>query len=176
MVNLVRNRHASVFLFNHRLDSTGYILIARVCDNGFRVIIQLILDRSDNLLQLAAYILAEVEAGKHLFIALEQLDRKPAALPFLGHVADQIGDLAERVLDLVGEFVLRRPGAGSRSLPGRLHQLPGSLALERCGLDHRHTQLGGKLFHINRIAALADNIHHIERNNHRDAHFQQLCG
>ena len=174
MIDLIRNRQAGLFLFDHRLDQLGDVLIARVRDDGLRVIVQFILDRGDDLLELIAGLLAELEAGEHLLVALEQLDCKPAAVALLGHVADEVGDLRKRVLDLRRERVLRGPHACGRRLFGSRHQLGRALALERGGFDDRYAQLGGQLFGIDRVAALGDNIHHVERDDDRNADLEQL--
>ena len=176
MVDLIRNRHAGLFLLDAGLDDRRDVLITRVRDDGLRVVVQLFLDRRDDLLELVAGILAEPETLEHLFVALEQLDRKPAAVALLGHVADQVGDLAQRVLNRLGELVLCRLCTRSGGLFGGLHQLLGALALERGGLDHRHAQRRGQLLDIDRVAALGHNIHHVERDNDRNADLQQLGG
>ena len=173
-VDLVRNRHAAALLFDARLDDLRDVLIARVGDDGFRVVIQLVLDRSDDLLDLFQRVLAEVEAREHLFVALEQLDRKPATLPLLGHIRNNRLDLAECMLDRVGKLASRRRFARRCGAFCRFDQFLCALAFERGGFNHRHTQLGGKLLYVDDIAALGDNVHHVQRHDHRNPHFQQL--
>ena len=152
------------------------VLVTRVGDDGLRVVVEFLLDRGDDVFQLVAHVLTEPEAGEHLLVALKQLDREPAALVLLGHIADHTGDLAEGILDPIGKCVLCGLGGGCCGLFRRLHQLFGASALERRGLDDRHAQRRGQLFHIDRIATLLDNIHHVERNDDRNTHFQQLRG
>ena len=176
MVDLVGYRHADFFLFDAGFDNPGDVLVTRVGDDGLRIVVQLLLDRGDDAFQLVAHVLTEVEACEHFLIALKQLDRKPAALALLGHVLDKAADLAERVLDLIGKLVLCRRRSRSRSLFSRLHQLPGAPALERGGLNNRHAQRCGQLFDVDRVASLLDDVHHVERDDDRDAHFEQLGG
>ena len=67
--------------------------------------------------------------------------------------------------------LLRRSG-----LLCRLDQLLGALALDGCGLNDRNAKLLGELLDVDHVAALLDDIHHVQRDNDRDAHFEQLGG
>ena len=51
-----------------------------------------------------------------------------------------------------------------------------SLVLERRDLNDRAAELLFKRGDIDLIAALAHHVHHVDCNNHRDAHFEQLSG
>ena len=67
--------------------------------------------------------------------------------------------------------VLRRSG-----LLCRLDELPGALALDGCGLNDRHAELLRQLLYVDHVAALLDDIHHVQRDNDRNAHLEQLGG
>ena len=176
VVDLVRGGKTSLFLLDAVLDQTADVLIARVGDDGLRVIVKLFLDSGDELFQLLQNVLAEREAGKHLAVALEQLDGEPAALRLVGHVRDQLFDLGQRVLDALGERMLCRSVLRRSGLLCRLDELLGALALDGCSLNDRNAKLPGELLDVDHVAALLDDIHHVQRDNDRDAHFKQLGG
>ena len=176
VVDLVRGGKAGLFLLDAVLDQTADVLIARVGDDGLRVVVKLFLDSGDELFHLLQNVLAEREAGKHLAVALEQLDGEPAALRLFGNVRDQLFDLGQRVLDGLGERMLCRSVLRRSGLLCRLDELPGALALDGCGLNDRNAELFGELLDVDHVAALLDDIHHVQRDNDRDAHFKQLGG
>ncbi len=54
----------------------------------------------------------------------------------------------------------------------RLHT---ALSLDSCRLDNGTAQSLGQLFGIDLVAVFPDNVHHVERNDHGNTHFGQLC-
>ena len=176
MVDLVRGGKTGLFLLYAVLDQLADILIALIGDDGLRVIVKLFLDSGDELFQLLQNVLAEREAGKHLAVALEQLDGEPAALRGLSHIRDELFDLGQRVLDALGERILCRSVLRRSGLLCRLDELLGTLALDGCGLNDRNAKLLGELLDVDHVAALLNDIHHVQRDNDRDTHFKQLGG
>ena len=176
MVDLIRGGQTGLFLLYTVLDQPRDVLIALIGDDGLRVIVELLLNGGDELLDLVLYVLAEREARLHLAVALEQLDSEPAALRRLGNVCNQLFDLGNGILHCVGELELRRRLAFLGSLLCRLDQLLGALALDGCGLNDRHAEFLRQLLYVDHVAALLDDIHHVQRDNDRNAHLEQLGG
>ena len=176
VVDLIRGRQTGLFLLYTVLDQLANVLIALIGDDGLRVIVKLLLNGGDELLDLVLHVLAERKARLHLAVALEQLDSEPAALCRLGNVCDQLFDFGQRVLDGFGERILCRSVLRRSGLLCRLDELLGTLALDGCGLNDRNAKLLGELLDVDHVAALLDDIHHVQRDNDRDAHFKQLGG
>ena len=176
VVDLIRGRQTGLFLLYAVLDQLSDVLIACIGDDGLRVVVQLLLNGGDELLDLVENILAEGKTIQNLAVALEELDGEPAALRRLGHVRDERFDFGNGVLYRVGEGQLLGRLAGLCGLLRGLDKLLGALALDSGGLNDRNAQLLGELLDVDDVAALPDNIHHVERDNDRQTHFDQLRG
>ncbi len=176
VVDLIGSGKTALLLLDAVLYKTADVLIASVGDDGLSVVVELFLNSGDELFHLRQNVLAEREASQNLAVALEQLDGKPAALCRLGYVCDQLFDLSQRVLDVLGELALCRSVLCRSSLLCCLDELLGALALDGCGLYDRNAELLGELLDVDHVAALLDNIHHVQRDNDRNAHFKQLGG
>ena len=176
MVDLIRGGQAGLFLLYAVLDQLADVLIARIGDDGLGVVVELLLNSGDELLDLVLHVLAEGEARLHLAVALEQLDSEPAALRRLGNIRDQLLDLGDGVLDGTLERTLCGCIACLGSLFCGLDQLLGTLALDGCGLNDRHAEFLRQLLYVDHVAALLDDIHHVQRDNDRNAHLEQLGG
>ena len=98
------------------------------------------------------------------------------ALCRLGNVCNQLFDLVYRIFNGVGERTLCGCIACLGSLFCSLDQLLGALALDGCGLNDRHSKLLRQLLYVDHVAALLDDIHHVQRDNDRNAHLEQLGG
>ena len=176
VVDLVRGGQTGLFLLYAVLDQLTDVLITCVGDDGLRIVIELLLNGGNELLDLVLHVLAERKARLHLAVALEQLDSEPAALAFVGHVGDQALNFRNRGLDISIERTLCRSLLSLCRLLGSLDQLLSALALDGCGLNDRHAELLRELLYVNHVAALLDDIHHVQRDNHRNAHLEQLGG
>ena len=114
---------------------------------------------------------------QHLFVALKDLDGVPALLR-LGHGVDgRLLDVRDGVLDGAGERVMghgRFYGLGG--LDGRLGRFHDALALQRGDLHDLAAQLTGQLSDVDLVAVLADDVHHVDGDDHRDAQLEQLSG
>ena len=176
VVDLIRGGQAGLFLLYAVLDQLSDVLIACIGDDGLRVVVELLLNGGDELLDLVLHVLAERKARLHLAVALEQLDSEPVALCRLGNVCNQLFDLVYRIFNGVGELDACRSLTFLGSLLCRLDQLLGALALDGCGLNDRHAKLLRQLLYVDHVAALLDDIHHVQRHNDRNAHLEQLGG
>ena len=176
VVDLIRGGQTGLFLLYAVLDQLADVLIARIGDDGLRVVVELLLNGGDELLDLVLHVLADGEARLHLAVALEQLDSEPAALRRLGNIRDQLLDLGDSILDGTLERTLCGCIACLCRLLGSLDQLLGALALDGCGLNDRHAKLLRQLLYVDHVAALLDDIHHVQRDNDRNAHLEQLGG
>ena len=176
VVDLIRGGQTGLFLLYAVLDQLSDVLIACIGDDGLRIVVELLLNGGDELLDLVLHVLAEGKARLHLAVALEQLDSEPAALRRLGNIRDELLDLGDGVLDGAAEAVHCRSLRSLCRLLGSLDQLPGALALDGCGLNDRHAELLRQLLYVDHVAALLDDIHHVQRDNDRNAHLEQLGG
>ncbi len=119
----------------------------------------------------------DVQLFNQLLVALKDLDGEPALLLFRHVVKHDFLDVSQRMLDAAGEAMLRDGLlAAARHLHGTLSRFHHAIALQRGNLDDRHAQVIGELGRVNAVAVLADNVHHVQRNDHRDAQFGELRG
>ena len=84
--------------------------------------------------------------------------------------------MRERMLHHAAEAVLRDGfGAGSRldRFLGRFHDTG---SLQRGDFHHAAAQLTRKLIDADNVAVFLDDVHHVDRDNHRDSQLGQLGG
>ena len=91
--------------------------------------------------------------------------------------AQHVDDASQRLFHLGGEAQV---GRGRVALPRRVYggfqQLVHAAALERRRLHHGAAQPGRQLGHVDLVAVLADDIHHVDGDDHGDAQLGQLGG
>ena len=150
------------------------IVISSVGDQGLRIVVQCGLRRRDDRLELVA---VQIVLGENLLVALKCLDRKPAQAARRNRAADLLRDGIQRLLNrfckLIGRLYRLAALRRRNRLTGQLLQI---LPLECRDFHHRTAQLGGQLFGVNPVSPLADDVHHIERNNDRKSHLDDLRG
>ena len=103
------------------------------------------------------------------FFTLKILER------ILQAALETLDDLGKSIFDLTA---IRHSFDAYRGRNGlqAIDHLIDSFVLERRDLNDRAAELLFKRGDIDLIAAFAHHIHHVDRNNHRDAHFEQLSG
>ena len=121
-------------------------------------------------------VLTEAELFDDLFVPLEQLDGVPALLGLRHRVDGRLLDVGQRVFHRPGEGVdgdfPARLG-GPEGLFRRLHRL---FPLEGGDFDDRAAELLGEGLNVDLVAVFADDVHHVDGDNHRDAQFEELGG
>ena len=157
-------------------DDPGDVNVALVGDDALGVVVQLLLGGFDVLLNVRPDVLGDIQRFENLFVALEHLDGVPA-LPLLGHgVHGRLFDVGDRVLDRAGEFVRRDGLAALCGLDGGLGGFPDAVALERGDLHDRAAELAGQLRRIDPVAVFAHDVHHVHRDDDRNAQLGELRG
>ncbi len=114
---------------------------------------------------------------KDLFVALEQLDGVPPFALFVDIRLRQAADFIERMLDFAAENPLHRH---LFALPCDLYRALGRFvragALERRGFNHVAPQGCREFLDVDFVAALFDDVHHVQRNHHGGVHLEHLRG
>ena len=112
----------------------------------------------------------------HLVVALEDLDGVPALL-LLGHVVHRrLLDVGDGVLHGAGEGVHGDGLGGLGRSHSRLRRFHDALALQGGDLHDLAAQLAAQLLHVDLVAVLADNVHHVDGDDNGDAQLGQLSG
>ena len=176
-VDLIRGRQRTlVLLLIAALDDLGDVDIALVGDDALGVVVQLLLGGLDIGLDVGHGLGGDAQLGQHLVVALKDLDGVPALL-LLGHAVDSsLLDVGDGVLHGAGEGVhgngLGALGGGDGSLGG-LHNAG---ALQGGDLHDLAAQLAGQLGHVDLVAVLLDDIHHVDGDDNGDTQLGQLRG
>ena len=120
---------------------------------------------------------AQIQLLQHLGIPLEEFNGVPALVPLRDPALGQGLNLREGLLHLVAEGM---PGVGCGvglgQLDGGLRRLKHAPVFERGGLHHGTAHGFGQLLDVDDIAVLGYQVHHIQRDDHGDAHFGELGG
>lgn len=150
------------------------VLIAH--GDGLGIVVQLLLNGGDELLDLVLHVLAEGEARLHLAVTLGSSTANQRRCSRLGNIRDQLLNLGDGVLDGTLERTLCGCIACLCRLLGSLDQLLGALALDGAVSTTGTPSSCDSFFYVDHVAALLDNIHHVQRDNDRNAHLEQLGG
>ena len=158
------------------LDDLRDVHIALVGDDALGIVIQLGLGSLDVRLDVAHDIGGNVQLLQHLIVALENLDGIPTLL-ILGQIVQRgLLDMGNGVLHRAGERV-HGDGLGALgSLHGGLGGLHDTVTLQSGDFNDADAQLPGQLRHIDLVAVLADNIHHVDGDDHRNTQLGELRG
>ena len=176
-VDLVGRRLRGLgFLAVAGADDLRDVDIALVGDDGFGVVVELLLGGLDVRLDVRVHILGDVELCEYLVVALKDLDGVPALLLFRQLVHGRLLNVGDRVLDRTGERVHRHGLGGSGGLDGGLRRGHDAVTLQGRDLHDLAAELLRELVDIDLVAALAHDVHHVHGHDHRDAQLGQLCG
>ena len=85
-------------------------------------------------------------------------------------------NMSDGVLHRAGEGVHRNGLGRLGGVDGSLGSFHDALALQSGDLHHLAAQLTGQLRDVDLIAVLADHVHHVDGNHHRNAQLGQLRG
>ena len=176
-VDLLGGGHALGRLLHRVIDNTGDLVVAGRGHDRLCVIVKLGLKRIADGVDRFLVGVRQLKLGNRALLALEHLDGEPTSRRRGDLRAEDVDDLRERRLDLVGEADLRRSGNTLLAEFYRgLHKLIHAAALERRGGNDRATELAGKLVDVDLVAVLLDEVHHVEGDDHRQAQFENLRG
>ena len=118
---------------------------------------------------------AESQLTDHVTVTLEDLDRVPANGTLRDHLLNGLLDMRERVLDRSAEDV-RHFGVAMRVDLGdeRLGRLDAARARVGRDADDLTVQSLADAREVDRVAVFLDDVHHVDRNHHRQSEFGQL--
>ena len=167
---------AGVLLLVAALHQGGDIDIALVRDDALGIVVQLLLGSLDVLLNVRLHIGGELELRHGLLVALEDLDGVPALLLLRHLMHSDLFDVGQRMLDRTGERVHRNGLRALGGLDGSLGGFHDTGTLQGRDLDDLAAKLTGQLCGVDLIAVLADNVHHVDGDDDRDAQFGELRG
>ena len=158
------------------LDDLGDVHIALVGDDALGIVVQLLLGGLDVLLDVRHDGRVDVQLIHHLVVALEDLNGVPALL-LLGQVVHRrLLDVGDGVLHGAGEGVHGDGLGGLGRGHSRLRRFHDALALQGGDLHDLAAQLAAQLLHVDLVAVLADNVHHVDGDDNGDAQLGQLGG
>ena len=167
---------AGVLLLVAALHQGGNIDIALVRDDALGIVVQLLLGSLDVLLNVRLHIGRELELCHGLLVALEDLDGVPALLLLRHLMHSDLFDVGQRMLDRTGERVHRNGLRALGGLDGGLGSLHDAGALQGGDLNDLTAKLAGQLCGIDLIAVFADDVHHVDGDDDRDAQLGELRG
>ena len=176
-VDLLGGGHALGRLLHRVVDDAGDLIVAGRGHDRLCVIIELGLKRIANGIDRFLVGIRQLELGNRAVLVFEHLDGEPADRRGGNPRAENVNNLRERRLNLVGEADLRRSGnALLGKLDRGLHKLIHAAALERRGGNDRAAEFAGKLVDVDLVAVLLDEVHHVEGDDHRQTQFKNLRG
>ena len=166
----------AAFFLVAALDELRDVNVALIRDDALGIVVKLRFSGLDVLFNVIECFRRDLELFEHLVVALKDLDRVPALLLF-GHVVHgRLFNVGNGVLDGSREGV-HRDGLGALcradSCLGSVHD---AVALERGDLDDLAANLTGELLDVDLITVLADDIHHVDGDDHGDAELSELGG
>jgi len=121
-------------------------------------------------------VLGQVQLLHHLVVPLKDLDGVPALLLLGQAVNGGLLDVGNGMLHRAGEGVHGNGLAVLCSVNGGLGSGHNAVALQGGDLNDLAAQRLGQLGDVDLVAILADNIHHVDGDDHGDAQLGQLGG
>ena len=164
-------------LLDAGLHGLGDPIVAVGGDDGLGVVVAGLLDGLDDGLDGAQLLGSEVQRGDGLGVALEDLDGVPAAELLVALAGDGLGDLGEGLLDLRREALGARGGnALPAGLDGLLHQRVHVGVVQGGDLQDRAAETLGQGGGVHDVAALLQQVAHVEAHDDGTASLEQLRG
>ena len=158
------------------LDELCNVDVPLIGDDALGIIVQLLFGGLNISLDVGHDIGGDAELFQHLVIPLEDLDGVPALLLLRQVVHRGLLDVGDGVLHRAGEGV---HGNGFGALGGLHSGFSGfhdAVPLQRGDLNDPHAQLPGQLRYIDLVTVLADYVHHVDGDDHRDTQLGKLGG
>ena len=164
-------------LFHTAVYNLADVCITLVCDDAFRIVVQLFFAVFDMCLQMRHQTAAEVQLRSHFFIALKKLDSVPAQVLRIHFVGDGFFDVGNGMLHTSRKHMGLLIGRAARGDgDGFFRNRHTALALQGARFHHRASKLCAQLREVDFVSVFAHDINHIHRDDHRDTQLQQLCG
>ena len=162
------------FLLIDPLEHLGNVYIAFIGDDAFRVVIQFLLCSFDVLLDMRFDFFSQIQAFKNLFITLKHLDSIPALLLLRQVMHRNLFNVSQCVFYRTGEAMLRDSLAVLRSFNSCQCCFLDTIPLKGRDFHNLAAQLSAQFFDIDAVSGFSDQIHHVQRNDNRDAKLGQL--
>ncbi len=145
--------------------------VAVVDDHAFGIVVGFLFQLLDDV----GYIGRGRQGSDDLLVLFQQFDGVEA-LQLLGNIRGKAVDNArKRFLGRSREGNRRCRGSRADGLQA-VHYLIDALVAKGGNLDNVAAQLFRQRIGVDLVAALAHNVHHVDGDDHRNAHFQQLGG
>ncbi len=177
LIDLIRCGHANLFLLQAVLNNGSNINIPFIGDNAFCIIVHFFFGRFNIAFNVGQSALVNLELFQNLFIPFKYLDCIPSLLFFRHAVQGSFFDVCNGMFYTAAKLVLRNHC---------LLLLCNFNCLFRSFLDTSTLQCRNfynlaaqffcKLCGANLVAALPNDVHHVDGYNNRNAQFYQLCG
>ena len=143
------------------------------CDDGFDVVIPLLLEGASQFVDGLPRLGIELHLGYDLLVVLKDLHRIPSS-PGCAD-CEKVGYPGHRGLDIIAEDILwKRDLSAVRHLHGLVDQLAQSGLLQRRGLDDRTAENHRQPLRVDLQAPLSDQVGHVERDDHGDSGLDEL--
>ena len=177
LIDLIRGgQRTGALLLVAGLDDVRNVHIPLAGDDGLGIVVRLLLGGLDIGFDVGQGVLGDVHLSQDLVVTLEDLDGVPALL-FLGHIVqDRLLDVGNGVLHRAGEGVHGNSLGAGRGLDGSLGSFLNAGAPQSGDLHNLTAQLTAQLGHIDLVACLLDQIHHVDGHHNGDAQLGQLGG
>ena len=177
LIDLVRSGHAGSLFLQAVLDDRSNVQIPFVGDDAFCIVVHFLFCGFDVLFNVLFGSFRNVQLFQNLVVPFEDLDRIPSLLCFRTVMQTSFFNMCDGMLHAAAELVLGNHGdLAFRSLHGFLCSFVNAGALQ-CGNFHDLTaQFLCQLVNADLVAVLPNDVHHVDRDNYRNAQFYQLCG
>ena len=178
-INPVAARQAAGAGFNDGVvDDAGNGIIAFIGDNGFTVVIHFPFHGFNNPVDAGLFLGIERELVRDFLVSFENFNGKPFFLLIQAFSGDDFPNFSDGFFQMVRKVDgLRGPGVVRRSRRYYgVYQFTDAGPLESADFQHLATEVACKFFRVDPVAALPDNVHHVQRYNDGNAQFAKLGG
>ena len=158
------------------LDDLADVDVTLVGNDALGVVVQLLLGSFDVGLDVRHGLLGQTQLLHHLVVTLEDLDGVPTLLLLGQAVNGGFLDVGNGVLHRAGEGVHGNGLAVLCGVDRSFGSGHNAVALQGGDLDDLAAQRLRQLVDIDLVAVLADDIHHVDGDDHGDAQLGQLGG
>ena len=178
LIDLIGCGQTALVLFLETILNNGSnVLVTLIGDNAFCIIVQFFFRSGNVLFNMCLVGIRHFQLFQNLFIPFEDLDCIPSLL-FLRNVMQEFFfNVCNGMFYRAAKGVLRNSRFHFLCCSnGFIGSFLNTGALQCGNFNNLASQFLGKLVNADLVAALADNVHHVDGNNDRNAQFNELCG
>ena len=177
LIDLIRSCHAGFLLLQAILDNGCDVQVTLIGDDALCVVVHLLFGSLNVLFDVLFGSFRHVQLFQHLVVPFKDLDCIPSLLRFRTVMQAGFFNMCDGMFHTAAELVLGNHGnLAFRSFHCLLGSFINACALQ-CGNFHNlAAQFLCQLVDADLVAVLADNVHHVDGDNYRNAKLHQLCG